>query len=182
MDHQEKTVLLKNGNPCLIRRSEERDAEMLVADMKATAGESRNLMREPEEVTMTVEQEREFLRDRAASETGLMLLAEVNGEHAGTASFDMVGGRSRTRHRCGVAITLYRKFWGMGIGTVLLGEILTAAGTAGYEQAELEVAAANAPAIGLYRKLGFEVTGTLPRAMKYADGTYADFLFMAKPL
>ena len=68
------------------------------------------------------------------------------------------------------------------MGTVLLGEILTAAGTAGYEQAELEVAAANAPAIGLYRKLGFEVTGTLPRAMKYADGTYADFLFMAKPL
>ena len=50
-------------------------------------------MREPEEVTMTVEQERDFLRDRAASETGLMLLAEVNGEHAGTASFDMVGGR-----------------------------------------------------------------------------------------
>ena len=39
MDHQEKTVLLKNGNPCLIRRSEERDAEMLVAYMKATAGE-----------------------------------------------------------------------------------------------------------------------------------------------
>ena len=31
---------------------------MLVAYMKATAGESRNLMREPEEVTMTVEQER----------------------------------------------------------------------------------------------------------------------------
>ena len=182
MDHQKKTVLLKNGKPCLLRRSEERDAEMLVAYMKATAGESRNLMREPEEVTMTVEQERDFLRDRAASETGLMLLAEVNGEHAGTASFDMVGGRSRTRHRCGVAITLYRKFWGMGIGTALLGEILDMAKSAGYEQAELEVVSANAPAAALYRKFGFETTGTVPRAFRYGDGTYADFLFMVKTL
>ena len=182
MDHQEKTVLLKNGNPCLIRRSEERDAEMLVAYMKATAGESRNLMREPEEVTMTVEQERDFLRDRAASETGLMLLAEVNGEHAGTASFDMVGGRSRTRHRCGVAITLYRKFWGMGIGTALLREILTSAKAAGYEQAELEVVSTNEAAVGLYQKLGFQVMGTIRRAFKYKDGSYADFLFMSKDL
>ena len=131
---------------------------------------------------MILEQERDFLRDRAASETGLMLLAEVNGEHAGTASFDMVGGRSRTRHRCGVAITLYRKFWGMGIGTALLGEILDMAKSAGYEQAELEAVSANEPAIALYRKFGFETTGTVPHAFRYQDGTYADFLFMVKRL
>lgn len=182
MDYQEKTVLLKSGQTCVIRCPEGRDAEMLVAYMKATAGESRNLMREPEEVTMTVEQEREFLRDRAASETGLMLLAEVNGEHAGTASFDTVGRRSRTRHRCSVAITLYRKFWGMGIGTALLGEILAGAKAAGYEQAELEVVSTNEAAVGLYQKLGFQVTGTIRRALKYKDGSYADFLFMSKDL
>lgn len=182
MEYTSKEVPLKNGRSCLIRRPEERDAEMLVEYMKITAGETRYLMREPEEVTVTVEQEREFLVGRAASPTGLMLLAEVDGEHAGTASFDMVGGRSRVRHRCGVAIALYRKFWGMGIGTALLGEILNAAKAAGYEQAELEVVSANEAAIGLYRKLGFETTGTLPRAMKYRDGAYADFLFMVKEL
>ena len=50
------------------------------------------------------------------------------------------------------------------------------------EQAELEVVSANAPAIALYRKLGFETTGTIPRAFKYQDGSCADFLFMVKNL
>ena len=41
---------------------------------------------------------------------------------------------------------------------------------------------ANAPAAALYRKFGFETTGTVPRAFRYGDGTYADFLFMVKRL
>ena len=50
------------------------------------------------------------------------------------------------------------------------------------EQAELEVVSANAAAIRLYQKLGFEITGTLPWAFKYKDGSYADFLLMVKKL
>ena len=70
----------------------------------------------------------------------------------------------------------------MGVGTALLGEILRCAKIAGFEQAELEVVSTNAPAIGLYKKLGFASTGTIPRAFRYRDGTYADFLFMVKKL
>ena len=55
--------------------------------------------------------------------------------------------------------------------------VLTAA-----EQAELEAVSANEPAIALYRKFGFKTTGTVPRAFRYGDGTYADFLFMVKTL
>ena len=40
----------------------------------------------------------------------------------------------------------------------------------------------NEAAVGLYKKFGFQVTGTIPRAFRYADGTYADFLFMVKKL
>lgn len=86
------------------------------------------------------------------------------------------------RHRCTVGISLYREFWGMGIGTALMGEILAGAKAAGYEQAELEVVSANVAAIRLYQKLGFEITGTLPWAFKYKDGSYADFLLMVKKL
>ena len=50
------------------------------------------------------------------------------------------------------------------------------------EQAELEVVSTNNPAISLYWKLGFAATGTMPQALKYQDGSYADLLFMLKNL
>jgi len=106
----------------------------------------------------------------------------VDGKYAGSCSFAPASERFRMRHRSRVGISLYRAFWGMGIGTALLGEILSGAKIAGYEQAELDVVSTNASAVGLYRKLGFETTGTVPHAMKYKDGTYADLLFMVKTL
>ena len=182
MDYAGKEILLKNGKVCLLRRGEEADAAMLVDYLKATAGETPYLTREPEEVRTSLEEEVEFIRRKQDDPRGLMLLAFVDGQLAGPCSFAAVNNRNRTRHRCTVGIALYQKFWGMGIGTALLGEILGMAKSAGYEQAELEAVSANAPAAALYRKFGFETTGTVPRAFRYGDGTYADFLFMVKTL
>lgn len=182
MEYTAKTVTLKNGKTCLLRRGEETDAAMLVDYLKATAGETPYLLREPEEVQLTAEEERDFIRKKNSEDRTLNLLAFVEGEHAGNCAFNPVSEYSRARHRCTVSIALYRKFWGMGVGAALLGEILDMAKSAGYEQAELKVVSANEPAIGLYRKFGFETAGTMPRVMKYRDGTCADFLFMVKRL
>ena len=140
------------------------------------------MSRGPDEVRTDVEEEREFLRNAAENPRRLMVSAFVDGQLAGACSFAPHLERLRTRHRCTVGISLYRAFWGIGIGTALLGEILAGAKAAGFEQAELTVVSANAPAIGLYKKMGFEVTGTIPHAFKYKDGSYADFLFMVKDL
>lgn len=182
MDYQEKTVLLKSGKTCRIRRTEESDAERMIEYLNVTAEETPFLGREPEEASFTLEQEREIIRNMNAAERDLMLLAEVDGVHAGNANLSCIRDRARFRHRCGLGIGLYRAFWGMGVGTVLLEELLAAARAAGYEQAELETVSANTPAIGLYKKLGFDAVGTMPRAMKYGDGTYADFLLMVRQL
>lgn len=182
MDHQEKTVLLKNGKTCIIRRGEERDAEALLNYLKVTAEETRNLTREPEDVDWTLEEERELIREKNDADDVLNLLAFVDGRHAGNCAFNPADDGSRLRHRCSIGIVLYREFWGMGIGTALLSEVLASARAAGYEQAELEVVSTNTAAIGLYQKLGFEAVGTMPRAVKYKDGTYADFLLMVKRL
>lgn len=182
MEFSSREVLLKNGGTCLLRRPEEGDAEMLLEYLKATSGETPYMIREPEEVRSSVEEEIEFIRKNRENPRALMLLAFVDGKFAGCCSFAPGLDRNRTRHRCTVGISLYRSFWGRGVGTALMGEILAAARDAGYEQAELDLVSTNAPAAGLYRKLGFETTGTVPHAFKYKDGTYADFLFMVKTL
>lgn len=182
MEYTAKQAALKDERTCTIRRAEAADAGELVKYLKATSGETHYMAREPEEIDMTVEEEREFLQEMADRERELMLCAEVDGRHAGCCSFSPVSERGRLRHRCTVGMSVYRAFWDVGIGTALLSEALAAARTVGYEQAELEVVSTNAPAVGLYKKLGFEAVGTVPHAMKYRDGSYADFLFMVKPL
>ena len=57
-----------------LRSAEEKDAETLLTYMKIIYGETPYLIREPEEVTLTLEQERNFIRERAESERDLMLL------------------------------------------------------------------------------------------------------------
>ena len=182
MNYQGKTVLLKNGKTCLLRLAEESDAEMLLEYLKATSAETPYMIREPEEVRTSVEEEVEFIRRNRENPRALFLTAFVDGRLAGSCSFAGSSERHRMQHRCTVGISLYRAFWGMGIGTALMSEILAGAKAAGFEQAELDVVSANAPAIALYKKLGFEATGTIPRAFKYRDGSYADFLFMVKEL
>ena len=182
MEYASKEVLLKNGKTCLLRRPEEGDAEMLLEYLKATSAETPYIIREPEEVRTSVEEEIDFIQRNRENPRALFLLAFVDGVFAGSCSFAPRSERVRLRHRCLIGISLFQKFCGMGIGTVLLSEILQYAKIAGYEQAELEVVSTNAPAIGLYKKLGFETTGTIPHALKYKDGTYADFLFMVKDL
>jgi len=182
MDYQAKTITLKNGKPCLLRRAEVQDAEIMRDYLQATSAETPYMIREPEETRSDVEEEREFLRKVAENPRRLMVSAFVDGRLAGACSFAPATERFRTRHRCTVGISLYRAFWGIGIGTALMREILAGAKAAGFEQAELTVVSINTPAIGLYKKMGFEVTGTIPHAFKYKDGSYADFLFMVKNL
>ena len=182
MEYVKKAILLKNGKTCVIRQAEETDAERMIEYLSVTAKETPFLGREPEDVPFTMEQERDIIQKMNAAERDMMLLAEVDGVHAGNANLGCVRDRSRFRHRCTMGVGLYRAFWSMGIGTALLGELLAAAKSAGYEQAELEVISTNEAAIGLYKKFGFEVTGTHPHAMRYRDGTYGDFLFMVKRL
>lgn len=181
-DYTSKTVLLKNGKPCLLRLAEEKDAEMLLDYLRVTSGETPFMGREPEEVRTDLSEEVEFLRKNRENPRALHLLAEADGAFAGSCSFAAVSERYRARHRCRVGISLYRDFWGMGIGSALMGEILDQAKAAGFEQAELEVVSTNAAAIALYQKMGFQTTGAVPHAFKYRDGSYADFLTMVKVL
>ena len=88
----------------------------------------------------------------------------------------------RYQHRAVMAIALYQKYTGLGIGSIMIEKIFSIAKAQGIEQIELEVAASNQRAVALYQKLGFKIFGTLPDNMKYKDGTYEAAYWMMKKL
>ena len=176
------TLRDRTGQDVLLRNAEGSDAAALLAYLKATAAETPYLIREPDEITLSEEDERRFLEEKAESPRDLMLTAWVDGAHAGNCSLMSMGSARRYAHRCGIALALYRAYWGRGIGALLLDTVLEAARGIGYEQAELEVAAGNRRAITLYDKMGFQRYGILPNNMKYPDGSVCDALWMMKTL
>ena len=61
----------KQGREVLLKNAEIQDAEDLISYLKITAGETPYLIREPEEVTLTLEQEQAFIQRNIASEKEL---------------------------------------------------------------------------------------------------------------
>ncbi len=172
----------KLGRTVELRAARPEDSQDLIRYLKVTCGETPYLIREPDEITITLEKEKEFIQNILDSERDLMLLAFVDGKHAGNCSLMSLTTYKRYRHRCEVAIALYREYWGCGIGRALLEKVLEVAALLGYEQAELEVMAGNDGAVSLYEKLGFQKYGTFPDNMKYPDGSYRDAYWMMKKL
>ena len=169
-------------NEIELRNAEVKDASSLIDYLKITAGETPYLIREPDEITMTLGKEEDFIRSKIEEDRELLLIALKDGKHIGNCSLMEVGGYRRYSHRCGVAIALYREYCGKGIGKEMLKTVLDVAKEIGYEQAELEVITSNKQAISLYEKLGFKQYGLFPNNMKYSDGSYEDSLWMMKKL
>ncbi len=172
----------KLGREVILRNAEVSDASALIDYLKITTAETPYLIREPEEVTITAEQEVRFIENKIEDEKELLLIATIDGKHIGNCSLMSIAPFKRYAHRCEVAIALYQEYCGCGIGKMMMQTVLDVAKELGYEQAELEVISDNKGAIELYKKLGFEKYGTFPNNMKYSDGTYADAEWMMKKI
>ena len=70
---------------------------------------------------------------------------------------------------------------GQGAGTALLREVITQAKRlAGVEQLHLSVVTTNTAACSLYHAMGFEVYGTVPRALKMDEQYWDEFLMVLR--
>ena len=76
------TVKDKLGRTVVFRAAMPEDAADIIQYLKVTSGETPYLIREPDEITMTLEKEEAFIRDKLDSERELMLAAFVDGKYA----------------------------------------------------------------------------------------------------
>ena len=167
-----------DGKKIILRSARLDESQMLIDYLKTVTAETRFLMSEPDEINYTEKDEEQFINEHNQSKDSLLILAFVDGEYAGTCSFESKSGSRRTKHRAGIGIALFQKYTGFGLGKLMLERLLKEIKNLGFEQAELTVAGNNEKAYHLYKSLGFKEYGILPNANKYDDGTYADDIFM----
>lgn len=173
---------LKNGVSCVLRNAVADDAQAVLRHLNAVYGETDFLSRYPDEVNFTEDAERAFLAGLENSENALFLVADMGGKIAATAGFQPYAASGKLRHRAALDVAVQKAFWGLGLGSALLGVLLDEAKRAGFALLELEVIAENARAVALYEKFGFRTYGTLEKAFRLRDGRFQTELLMSREI
>jgi RimJ/RimL family protein N-acetyltransferase len=167
---------LKNGKTLHIREVKMEDTLDILAYMKKVNMETKNLMREPDEFTMTEEQEKEFLERVIASENEFMATAWIDDQLVCTAGIHG-SGLKRVKHKVSLGISVLKQYHNLGIGLTVMQYLIHKAKEMNKTKIELDVRSDNPGAIHLYQKVGFQVEGKRERGF-YVDNQYVDLILM----
>ena len=170
-------MLLRNGKELIIRRAEKNDAQEILDYLNTIGGESDNLLFGANEFNMTVEQEEQFIESFQKSRTSALFVGISDSRIVCVGSIS-APSRKRISHQGDVAISVLKEYWGIGVGTCLMNEIISFAKNSGeLEVLHLGVKEDNVRAIELYNKLGFKEIGVYPKFFKI-NGEYYDEILM----
>ncbi len=180
MKYNEKKLILKNGKELSFRSCNGNDAKTFLDFFIQVAGETENMARYPEEITISVEKQKEVL-DRIESSPIQGSIGAFDGNRMiANINFGCVAYRSKMKHRASFGITVMKEYWNLGLGSMMISEMLEFLNEQGYEQVELEVLESNVNAIYLYNKHGFKECGRIPHGIKLRSGEYVDLISMIK--
>lgn len=183
MIFEAKQITLKNGLSAMLKTPEAGDGEKMLRCITTCCGETEFLVRYPEEWEgMTVEKEEKWIQNGRDSESTLIIACYIDSDIVGNCEINFRGG-IKTSHRAVVAISILKKYWGVGIGSEMFRCLIAAAEAhPGTEIIELEYMQGNERGRALYEKFGFHAVGERPNAYKLKDGSLRSEILMQKPL
>ncbi len=165
----------------VLRAPSRNDAHELNSFYYDICGESEYLARYQEECTFNDANEVKYIANTIDSPNNMMIVCTVNSKIIGTCEF--VGyNRLKCKHRAGIMMALSQEYWGKGIGSAMLNELIDIAKEQGIEQLELEMIEGNERALSLYKKFGFETVAEIPDAYRLKDGSSRKAVYMRKLL
>lgn len=159
----------------IIERARAEDAALLIDYLKAIGGETDNLNFAAEGIRIDVKEKAEQIAAQQQSKDNVLFVAKAEGVIIGDASLERMPRRMSHRGEFGIAVR--KAWWGCGVASALMSEILKFAEANGFEQLDLEVRSDNVRAIGLYERFGFKKLCTFPDFFKI-NGQYIDFDLM----
>lgn len=146
------------------------DAEALLTYSQQVGAETEYLTFGAKGIDLTLEQEVLRIQSILEMDNQLMLVAKIDGRIIAVANIS-TSLREKLCHVGEVGISVLKEYWGQGLASALLGELLE--WTKNYSnivRLELEVVSDNERAIQLYQRFGFEKEATLKKAIKLSDG------------
>ncbi|NQJ70785.1 GNAT family N-acetyltransferase [Streptococcus suis] len=110
----------------------------------------------------------------------LCLLAKVGSEVIGAISVKS-SKQFRISHIGNIFIAIKKDYWGHGLGTILLDEVIEWAQEMDLlKRLELTVQVRNQAAVHLYQKMGFVIEGTQVRGARTDEGEWLDLYYMGR--
>ncbi|MBO4211357.1 MAG: GNAT family N-acetyltransferase [Oscillospiraceae bacterium] len=147
------------------------DAAQILKYTKIIGSESDFLSYGAEGLPVTLEQETRFLHSIQADPYNRFFLA-LDGEQLIGCSNLSGSNRPRFSHRRELGISVLRDYWGKGVGTGLMEQMIQYAKGTGVELITLSVRADNLRAKSLYRRFGFVLCGTWPSYIKVGSRSF----------
>jgi len=142
--------------------------------------ETKFMLFEPGERSITLDAHKEFILSLLNSMNSTMLIAEHNNRLVG--HLTVLGGKTRrTRHLGYLVLGILKEYTGRGIGTNFFNFLENWRIKTNIKKFELTVMVHNYAAIALYKKMGFEIEGIKKKSI-IIDGNYIDEYYMGKTL
>lgn len=121
-----------------------------------------------------------FLERHIESVNEICLVVRVGKELAGVLNVSSTSS-PQTNHIGDIFIAVQEKYWGYGLGSLLMEVALDwACHTPVIRRLELTVQARNSRAVHLYEKFGFKIEATKERGAKTKDGEFLDVYLMSR--
>ena len=155
------------------------DAKQLIALSQQVSRETDFLIMDENGMNLPVALLAEELGAIYESETNFLIVALVGETLVGAASI-RAGVEPRIEHIGEVGIFIAKEYWGLGLGTLLMEELLFVATQSPIlGRLELTVQERNQAAIHLYEKMGFQTEAFIQRGAKSETGEYLQTRLMS---
>jgi len=171
-------MVSRDGKEIVIRRPVEDDAAGIIKYAKELFASTDQLLTTLFEYSITVEDEKAWIRKSYENPNTLILIAECDGQIVGLLDFTSKTKRKNSHvGEFGVSVDI--NFQRLGIGRALIeGMLQWARDHHQIEKVFLNVFHTNLGAIKLYRDMGFMEEGRHVNAAKQPSGEYVDIIQM----
>lgn len=170
--------ILKDGRTLILRDPTLDDAQEMIDYLKIVGGETDYLLADENGIEgLTLEGEKSWITGTLSAPNTKMFVGTIDGEIVLVCDV-RAAGRPRIAHVGGVAISIKRDYWHLGIGGITMQAMIDFAKSTNFLRTlSLEVREGNERAIALYQRFGFVEVGR-HKARINVRGTYYDEILM----